>query len=33
MSADSPRAIAGQPSVCGRVGAANDAANHVATGA
>ena len=31
MSVDSPRAIAGQPLVCGGVGAANDARNHSAT--
>ena len=31
MSVDSPRAIAGQPCVCGGVGAANDARNHSAT--
>src|SRR5690242_18758179 len=31
ISVDSPRAIAGQPSVCGGVGAANEARNHSAT--
>ena len=33
MSVDSPRAIGGQPSACGRVGASNDALNHSRTGA
>jgi len=31
ISVDSPRAIAGQPSFCGGVGASNDAVNHSAT--
>ena len=31
ISVDSPRAIAGQPSVCGGVGASNEARNHSAT--
>src|SRR5215471_6475855 len=31
ISVESPRAIAGQPSACGAVGAANDARNHSAT--
>ena len=31
MSVDSPPAIAGQPCVCGGVGASNDARNHSAT--
>src|SRR5919108_5007640 len=30
---DSPRAMAGQPSRCGRVGASNDRRNHSRTGA
>src|SRR5262245_34475922 len=31
MSVDSPRAMAGQPSSCGRVGDGNDATNHSRT--
>jgi hypothetical protein len=31
MSAESPRAIAGQPAVCGRVGASNALLNHART--
>src|SRR5262245_12033024 len=33
MSVDSPRAMAGQPSVCAMVGALNDAQNQSRTGA
>src|SRR6476619_2118976 len=32
MSVDSPRAIAGQPSACGGVGASKEALNHSRTG-
>jgi hypothetical protein len=33
MSVESPRAIAGQPSACGGVGASNAFVNHARTGA